>query len=65
YHGSMRTQVIVHEPEEYEAWHDSMIVAQRESSSPVQVAVNTAAMSDREYLEPYGIDSTVLNQLRN
>jgi len=67
YHGSMRTQVIVHEQEEYEAWHESMLVAQRDATQPVQVAVNTmdtAHMSDREYLEPYGIDAAVINQLQ-
>jgi len=68
YHGSMRSQIIVHNPEEYESWHESMLVAQRDGTQPIQVAVNqvavnTATMSDREYLEPYGIDSAVLNQL--
>jgi len=70
YHGSMRTQIIVHEPEEYQAWVESMQFAQANSTEPIAVASTIAppALSDGDYLEPYGqemgIDRSVLATLR-
>ena len=67
YHGSMRTQIIVHDPEEYEAWENSMLVAQANTPAPIIVA--TKDLSDRDYLQPYGaemgIDRSVLAIIQN
>ncbi|MGD1905063.1 MAG: cytochrome c oxidase subunit II [Leptolyngbyaceae cyanobacterium] len=51
YHGSMRTQVIVHSPEDYQAWYD-----QRVAQVPVNetIAKAPADLSAEEYLSPYG-----------
>ena len=69
YHGSMRTQVVVHEPEEYEAWVDSMMIAQSNDPEPPQLAVNTQDLTDEAYLEPYatelGVDAMALAQLHH
>jgi cytochrome c oxidase subunit 2 len=66
YHGSMRTRVIVHTPEEYESWLQENRIAQQESSQTV--AVNPAQLSPSEYLNPYnsemGINSATLAQIQ-
>ncbi|MEO1378203.1 MAG: cytochrome c oxidase subunit II [Cyanobacteria bacterium J06635_10] len=66
YHGSMRTQVIVHTPEEYQSWLQENRIAQQESSETV--AVNPAQLSPSEYLTPYnsemGINSAILAQIQ-
>ncbi|MFM7425181.1 MAG: cytochrome c oxidase subunit II [Elainella sp.] len=67
YHGSMRTQLIVHEPEEYDAWLAETQVAQ--ANRPEQViAQNPAEGSDAEFLAPYaksvGVNAEALMQLR-
>jgi cytochrome c oxidase subunit 2 len=66
YHGSMRTQVIVHTPEEYESWLAETRVAQQTSPNQV-VAVNPANLSPSEFLAPYaqdmGVNATALAQL--
>lgn len=53
YHGGMRTQVIVHTPEEYQNWLDQR-VAQASPVTPEAIAVNPADLTDTEYLAPYG-----------
>jgi cytochrome c oxidase subunit 2 len=68
YHGSMRTQVIVHTPEDYNAWLQENKVAQATGESQT-VAVNPAQFSDQEFLAPYskevGIDETALSHLHH
>jgi cytochrome c oxidase subunit 2 len=61
YHGAMRTQVIVHTPEEYQAWVDQR-VAQGPTAATAVVADRSfgtkaqspAEMSTPDYLAPYG-----------
>ncbi|NET26866.1 cytochrome c oxidase subunit II [Okeania sp. SIO1I7] len=66
YHGAMRTQVIVETQEEYEAWIEENTFAEQPQLNQA-VAVNTADLSESEYLSPYanemGIDSETLNQI--
>lgn len=66
YHGAMRTQVIVHTQEEYEAWIEENTFAEQPQLDEA-VAVNTADLSESEYLSPYanemGIDSEILNHI--
>jgi cytochrome c oxidase subunit 2 len=52
YHGSMRTQVIVHEPKDFEAWVKENQIAQN-PESPADVAVNPESLSTAEFLAPY------------
>ena len=65
YHGAMRTQVIVHTPEDYQAWVD-----QRVAQGPTAVeaiAQNPADLSPAEYLAPYvealAMDTHLMAQL--
>lgn len=53
YHGGMRSQVIVHSPEEYDQWLADNRVAQAETSVEA-IAANPTTMSDSEFLAPYG-----------
>jgi len=66
YHGAMRTKVIVETQEEYEAWIAENTFAQQQELNQA-VAVNTADLSESEYLSPYshfmGINSETLNQI--
>lgn len=66
YHGAMRTQVIVETQEEYEAWIAENTFAEKPQLDEA-VAVNTADLSESEYLSPYanemGINSETLNQI--
>ncbi|NEP38841.1 MAG: cytochrome C oxidase subunit II, partial [Okeania sp. SIO2H7] len=66
YHGAMRTQVVVETQEEYEAWIEENTFAEQPQLNQA-VAVNTADLSESEYLSPYanemGIDSETLNQI--
>ena len=57
YHGSMRSQVIVHTPEEYQSWLQENRVAQQES--PETIAANPAELSPSEYLNPYNSEMGV------
>jgi cytochrome c oxidase subunit 2 len=63
YHGSMRSQVIVHDPTEFEQWITENRVAQSTSADQVAFTERT----DREFLAPYaeemGITSEALAQL--
>lgn len=69
YHGAMRTQVIVHTPEEYESWLAENTIAQHQENATQTVALNVAELSESEYLTPYikemGIDSKTLNSIRD
>lgn len=55
YHGSMRTQMVVHTPEEYDAWVQENTVAQN-PDHPKVVAMNPADMTNEEFLAPYAED---------
>ncbi|MEL6333130.1 MAG: cytochrome c oxidase subunit II [Cyanobacteria bacterium J06559_3] len=55
YHGSMRTQVIVHTQEDFQNWLGQR-VAQAHPVAPEAIATNPADMTDTEYLAPYGED---------
>lgn len=71
YHGSMVTRMIVHTPEEYDAW-----VASQQQSTQAQaevvkqtIAMNPANLSTGDYLAPYaaemGIAPEMLNHLHH
>ncbi|MER3589978.1 MAG: cytochrome c oxidase subunit II [Mastigocladus sp. ERB_26_1] len=53
YHGSMRSQVVVHTPEEYESWLTENRIAQQQQELQQAVAVNPAELSVSEFLAPY------------
>ncbi|PLZ98957.1 cytochrome C oxidase subunit II [Fischerella thermalis CCMEE 5268] len=53
YHGSMRSQVVVHTPEEYESWLTENRIAQQQQELQQAVAVNPADLSVSEFLAPY------------
>jgi cytochrome c oxidase subunit 2 len=67
YHGAMRTTVVVQTEEDYESWLAENSFAQNPHLNQA-VAVNTADLSESEYLSPYGkemgIDSETLNQIQ-
>ena len=66
YHGSMRTQVIVHTPEEFDSWLAQSQIAQKENLNQT-VAVNPAELSTSEFLAPHvhnlGMSTTTTAQL--
>ena len=66
YHGSMRTQVIVHTPEEYNSWRTENQIAQQQNLNQV-VAINPADLSKSEFLAPHthdmGISAATLESL--
>jgi cytochrome c oxidase subunit 2 len=66
YHGSMRSEVVVHTPEEFDSWLKENIVAQKQNLKEA-VAVNPADLSNSEFLSPYtrqmGINSETLEKL--
>ncbi|MEC4803978.1 MAG: cytochrome c oxidase subunit II [Jaaginema sp. PMC 1079.18] len=66
YHGAMRSQIIVHEADEYEQWlEDNRVAVGTEQPT---VAVNPQNLSDSDYLQPYaeemGINADVLAQIQ-
>ena len=67
YHGSMRTQVIVHTPEEFDSWLAQSQIAQKENLNQA-VAVNPAELSTSEFLAPHvhnlGMSATTLAQFQ-
>jgi len=68
YHGSMRSQVIVETPEEYETWLTENKTAQKQELNQA-VAVKPSQLSTSEFLAPYaddmGISSVTLESLVN
>lgn len=68
YHGAMRTQLIVHTQDEYDAWLANNQVAQQQNPNQT-VAVNPADLSESEFLTPYatklGVDEKMLTQLHS
>lgn len=67
YHGSMRTQVIVHTPEDFDNWLAQSQLAQQQDLKQA-VAVNPAELSTSEFLAPHihdlGVNTTTLAQLQ-
>jgi cytochrome c oxidase subunit II len=55
YHGSMRSQVIVETPEEYDSWLTENKVAQNQELNQA-VAVKASELSTSEFLAPYAHD---------
>jgi cytochrome c oxidase subunit II len=68
YHGSMRTQVIVHTPEEYDSWLTEQQLAQAPDMKQA-VAIKPADLSTPEFLAPYvdemGVSSATLKSIVN
>jgi cytochrome c oxidase subunit II len=58
YHGSMRSQVIVHTPEEYESWLTENQVAQKQDLRQA-IAINPSDLSTSEFLAPHVHDMGV------
>ncbi|MGF1457725.1 MAG: cytochrome c oxidase subunit II [Leptolyngbyaceae cyanobacterium] len=54
YHGSMRTQVIVHSPSDYRHWVESRVAQAIPGTAETAIAANPAEMTNAEYLAPYG-----------
>ena len=69
YHGGMRTQIIVHTQEEYDAWLEQNRIANQQQDPQETVAVNPVQLTTSEFLDPYavemGIDGNTLAQLRS
>jgi cytochrome c oxidase subunit 2 len=67
YHGSMRTQVVVHSSEDYEAWLAENQIAQHPDLQQA-VALRPSELSDSEFLTPYasemGVGTETLAQLQ-
>ncbi|MDB9528508.1 cytochrome c oxidase subunit II [Oscillatoria sp. CS-180] len=55
YHGAMRTQVIVHNPSDFNNWLEQR-TAQADTGAHEAIAANPADLSDEEYLAPYSND---------
>ncbi|MDJ0714350.1 MAG: cytochrome c oxidase subunit II [Prochloraceae cyanobacterium] len=68
YHGGMRSEIIVHTPEEYDAWLEENQVASKQQDLKEAVAVKSSDRSNSEFLAPYaeeiGIDHNSLAQLQ-
>lgn len=68
YHGSMRSQVIVHTPEEYDSWLTENQVAQKQDLHQA-IAVNPADLSPSEFLAPHvkdlGVNAATLEPIVN
>jgi cytochrome c oxidase subunit II len=67
YHGSMRTEVIVHSPEEFDSWLTENQIAEKQHLNQI-VAVNPAELSTSEFLAPHvhnlGVSAATLAQLQ-
>lgn len=68
YHGGMRTQMVVHTPEEYDAWLEENKIAQQQDPNQA-VAVKPADLSPSEFMAPYaeemGIDANIIAQVHH
>ena len=66
YHGSMRSQVIVHTPEEYQSWLTENQIAQKQNLQQA-IAVNPADLSTSEFLAPHvhdlGVSAATLESM--
>ncbi|MBD2165444.1 cytochrome c oxidase subunit II [Calothrix membranacea FACHB-236] len=68
YHGSMRSQVIVHTPEEYDSWLTENQIAQKQDLHQA-IAINPADLSPSEFLAPHvkdlGVSAATLESMVN
>lgn len=68
YHGSMRTTMVVHTPEEFETWVSENSFANNPDGQPA-LAQNPAELSEAEYLAPYaaevGVDVDAIAHLKH
>jgi cytochrome c oxidase subunit II len=66
YHGAMRTQIVVQQPEEFEQWLQEQQVASTDELKQA-IAVNPAELPPAEFLAPYthemGIQPEMIHQL--
>ncbi|WNZ47939.1 cytochrome c oxidase subunit II [Leptolyngbya boryana CZ1] len=62
YHGAMKTHVLVESQESYDAWLQSMKVAQADEQNRA-IALSPAQMTDAEYLAPYAQDAGVTPEM--
>jgi cytochrome c oxidase subunit 2 len=62
YHGAMRTQVVVHNPADFQKWVESR-TAQAQADSLTEIALNPATMTETEYLAPYGEELEIAPEL--
>ncbi|MBH8555604.1 cytochrome c oxidase subunit II [Nostocaceae cyanobacterium CENA357] len=66
YHGSMRTTVVVHTPEEFDSWLAESQIAQKQDLNQA-IAVNPAELSTSEFLAPHvhnmGISAATLESV--
>ncbi|NET54582.1 MAG: cytochrome c oxidase subunit II [Merismopedia sp. SIO2A8] len=58
YHGSMKSQIFVHTPEDYQQWIQEQQIASTDNLEQA-VAANPAELSDQEFLAPYGSEMGV------
>jgi cytochrome c oxidase subunit II len=69
YHGGMRTQLVVHTQEEYDAWLESNRIAATDPDENLTIAVNPAEMSNEKFLAPYasemGINPETIAELHS
>lgn len=67
YHGSMKSRLYVHTPEDYQKWLEEQQQIANQDKLDKAVAVNTTQVSDEEFLAPYaqevGINAQNLEQL--
>ncbi|MBR8835785.1 MAG: cytochrome c oxidase subunit II [Stigonema ocellatum SAG 48.90 = DSM 106950] len=66
YHGSMRSQVVVHTPEEFESWLEENRIASKQELKEA-VAIKASELSTPDFLAPYtrnlGINSETLESI--
>ncbi len=69
YHGSMRTQAIVHTQEDFDSWIESQKETANQDALKEALAANPANLSEAEFLTPYthemGVNSDTIAQLRD
>jgi cytochrome c oxidase subunit 2 len=65
YHGSMVTQMVVHTPEEYDAWIASQQQSTQAQAEVVKqtIAMNPANLSTGDYLAPYATEMGVAPEM--
>lgn len=69
YHGSMRTQAIVHTTEDFDSWVESQKEMANQDALQEALAANPANLSEAEFLTPYtqemGVTSDTIAQIRD
>jgi len=68
YHGAMRSQMIVHTPEDYQDWVAENLVAIT-TDQPQAIAINPSELPDGQFLAPYanemGINPNLIAQIHH